>query len=328
MRISDSPSYKTHRIYGRFRPHSPMDLHPAMSKQFPQELVDEIIDNLSDPRDLRACSLVSSQWAERSRWRLFANVALNTWNFDKWRKNILPGPNGISAYVRSLALRQARSVVSLEPETLMGIMDHLTSFQRLKTLLLQDVNFDDLFDGPSLTQCFGYFGVSVKSLRLDGIRTNMSTMLFFINLFPNLDRLMIRSPTLSNGETEVPKGALPLRGSLKLCGLGATSSTILQGILFIPLRLEELSVTHSQIANPEALNKLIEVCAPTLKKVELAHLTYGTCRALILYGAASLTITYKTTKETPFLLVFLPAVLSRSSRRPPQRSNARVRGSK
>jgi hypothetical protein len=65
-----------------------MDFHPAMSKQFPQELVDEVIDNLNNPRDLRACSLVSSRWLERSRRKLFANVSLNTWNFDQWRRNI------------------------------------------------------------------------------------------------------------------------------------------------------------------------------------------------------------------------------------------------
>ena len=269
-----------------------MDFHLAMSKQFPQELVDEVIDNLNNPRDLRACSLISSRWLERSRRRLFANLALNTWNFDKWRRNIPPGPNGVSAYVRSLTLRQARSIVSLEPETLMGIMDHLTSFRRLETLLLQDVNFDDLFDGPSLTQCFGHFGVSVKSLHLHGIRTDISTVLFFIGLFPNLDHLAISSPILSNGETEVPKEALPLRGILRLSGLGATSSTLLRGILLIPLHLEELSVTHSQIANSGVLNRLIEACAQTLKKVELAHLTSGACHIRIPYGNAPLTIAY------------------------------------
>jgi hypothetical protein len=41
--------------------------------------------------------------------------------------------------------------------------------------------------------------------------------------------------------------------------------------------LEEISVTHSQIADSGVLNRLIEACAPTLKKVELAHLTSGTC---------------------------------------------------
>ena len=252
-----------------------------MSKRFPQELVDEVIDNLNNPRDLRACSLVSSQWLERSRRRLFATVALNTWNFDQWRKNITPGPNGISAYVRSLTLRQARSIVSLEPETLMEIMGHLTSFQRLKALVLQDANFDDLFDGPSLIRCFGHFGVSVKSLRLHGIKSDMSTMLFFISLFPNLDHLTINSPILSGGETEAPKGILPLRGTLQLGGLGTTSSALLQGILLIPLHLEEISVTHSQIADPGLLNGLLEACAPTLKKVELAHLTSGTYTMLL-----------------------------------------------
>jgi len=251
-----------------------------MSKQIPQELVDEVIDNLDNPRDLRACSLVSSEWVDRSRRRLFAHVALNTWNFDQWRRNIPPGPNGISAYVRTLTLRQARSIASLEPETLMGIMDHLTSFQRLQTLLLVDVSFNDSFDAQSLTQCFGHFGVSVKTLHLHGIRTDMSTMLFFISLFPNLDHLTISSPILSSRKIEVPKGVPPLRGALRLSGLGATSPTLLQGILLIPLNLEEISVTHSQIADSGVLNRLIEACAPTLKKVELIHLTSGSCQAL------------------------------------------------
>lgn len=248
-----------------------------MSKQFPQEMVDAVVENLDNPRDLRACSLVSSKWLAGSRRKLFANVSLNTWNFDKWRRNIPPGPNGISAYVRTLALRQARSIVSLEPETLMTIMDHLTSFQRLKALLLQDVNFEELFDGPSLTQCFGHFARSVRSLHLHCIRTDMDTLLFFINLFPDLNHLTISSPILTNGVTEVPKGTLPLRGTLRLGGLGATSHALLGGIILIPLLLEEISITHSQIANSEILNRFIEICAPTLKRLELANVTSGAC---------------------------------------------------
>ena len=268
-----------------------MDFHPAISKQFPQELVDEVIDNLENPRDLRACSLVSSKWLERSRRKLFATISLNTWNFDQWRKNITPGPCGISTYVRSLALRQARSIVSLEPETLMGIMDHLTSFRRLKSLFLQDVNFEGLFDKPSLTRCFGHFGVSVRSLQLHGIRTDMSTMLFFISLFPNLNCLTISSPLLSSGELEVPEGILPLRGTLRLSGIGVARSTLLQALLLVPLHLEELSITRSQIPDSDILNRFIEACAPTLKKVEFAHLTSGNYYVFFPYENAPLSIT-------------------------------------
>lgn len=260
---------------GRSRLHSPVDFRPTMSNQFPQELVDEVIDNLDNPRDLRACSLVSSKWLERSRRRLFANVSLNTWNFRKWRRNIPPGPNGISAYVRSLSLRQARSIISLEPETLMGIMDHLTSFRGLKSLILQDVNFDDLFDEPSLAECFGHFGASVNSLYLHGILTDMSTLLFFVNLFPSLNHLAISSPILSEGVAELPKEVFPLQGTLRLSGLGAESPALLHGILLLPLHLEEISITHSQIYDSEILNRLIGTCAPTLKKLELAHVISG-----------------------------------------------------
>jgi len=323
-----SRTYKLPQVCGRSRLSSPMDFHHAMSKQLPQELVDEVVGNLNNPRDLRACSLVSSKWLEGSRRKLFTNVSLNTWNFDQWQNNITPGPDGISAYVRSLTLRQARSIVSLEPETLMGIMDHLTSFRRLNALFLQDVSFDDFFDGPSLAQCFGHFGVSVESLHLHGMRTDTSTMLLFINLFPNLDHLTISSPILSAGETEVPEGALPLRGTLRLSGLGVASSSLLRGIPLIPLKLEGLSVTHSRIADSGDLNRLIEACAPTLKRVELAQLTSGTFSILFLYRSASLSIAYQTTKKTRFPLVFPPAVLLGSSRPTPWRSNDRAHGSK
>lgn len=269
-----------------------------MSRQFPQELVDEVIDNLDSSRDLRACSLVSSTWLERSRRKLFAKVFLNTWNFDKWRRNIPPGPNGISAYVHSLTLRQARSIVSLEPETLMTIMDHLTSFRRLKTLVLQDVNFDDLFDGPSLTECFGHFGASVDSLSLHGIRTDTSTLLFFVNLFPGLNCLTISSPILSDEVAELPEGVL--RGTLRLSYLGAQSDTLLNGILLIPLQLEDISITRSQVADPEILNRFIETCAPTLKKLELIHVTSGAQYSDCVW-AASLMITRQVTTGTTFL---------------------------
>ena len=254
-----------------------LDPHSALSNHFPQELVDEVIDNLDSSRDLRACSLVSSKWLERSRRKLFANVCLNTWNFDRWQRNIPPGPNGISTYVRSLALRQAKSIISLEPETLMGIMDHLTSFRRLKSLSLQDVGFDDFFDGPSLTECFGHFGRSVRSLYLHCIKTNIGTLLFFVNLFPNLDHLTISSPNLTSGATQQPERVLPLRGTLRLTHLGAGCHTILSGILLIPLRLEEISITHCQIVDSKILDGLISKCAPTLKKLELSHVISCAC---------------------------------------------------
>lgn len=249
--------------------HSTVDFHSAASNRFHQDLVDGVVENLSNPSDLRACCLISTKWLEGSRRRLFATVSLNTWNLNKWQRNIPPGPNGISFYVRSLTLRQARSVVLLEPETLTGIMDHLTSFRRLKTLVLQDVNFEDLFGERSLTQCFGYFGTSVDALRLHGIKTDMSTLLFFINLFPNLKHLTIGSPKLSSEVAEAPDGDLSLRGTLQLDDLGDASQTLLQGILLVPLHLEEISITNTNISDTGTLDRIIEMCIPTLKKLEI-----------------------------------------------------------
>ena len=97
------------------------------------------------------------------------------------------------------------------------------------------------------------------------------------NLFPKLDHLAISSPRISSGEIEEPEGALPLRGTLRLSGLIAASHSLLCGVLLVPLRLEEISITDCEIVEPETLDRLIEMCAPTLKKLELAHMTSCAC---------------------------------------------------
>jgi len=87
-----------------FRP----TLNDVKQMRLPQELVEHIIDRLSDdPQTLETYSLVATTWLARSRHNLFNSISLNDEKARKWCFEIRPGTEGISHLVRTLALQQA-----------------------------------------------------------------------------------------------------------------------------------------------------------------------------------------------------------------------------
>ncbi|KAJ7120195.1 hypothetical protein C8R44DRAFT_877645 [Mycena epipterygia] len=78
----------------------------AMMRDFPQELIDKIIDDwhLVDPSGMKQCSLVCKRWVFRSRYNLFSNVYLTTENLRPFVEFVKTSSPPILSFVRHLVL--------------------------------------------------------------------------------------------------------------------------------------------------------------------------------------------------------------------------------
>ena len=186
----------------------------ATSTCLPQELVDNIIDELKDDvASLRACSLVSKPWVYRSRKYLFETVRLPRCLLLKWLARIPASPVpplGPHHHVRSLTLQPIKvPAVFCIQETL---VDHLSSFTQLSNLDITGSHWagwvDAFSDSVLVAKCFGGFGQTLRKLELTRVYLNLGALKALLDVFPHLEQLLIFSPMMV-GEGANSVGALP-----------------------------------------------------------------------------------------------------------------------
>ena len=166
----------------------------------PQELVDQIIDyvNACDRGSLRACSLVCSQWAARSRKHRFAQVKFSSeYSLQRWCSCIRPGPLGPSSLVQDLFISEhyppSKSYSPapwLRPAVFYQAGPHLESFSGLRVLEIEG------WDMPVeiVRSALLFFGSSCKNvtrLALGHVFVQPSTLAMFVSNFPRLNDLSI-----------------------------------------------------------------------------------------------------------------------------------------
>ena len=114
-------------------------------------------------RELRATSLVSTQWVDRSQHYLFSIVTLyREEHVREWCSRITPDPHGVSRHVRVLDLR----ISALHRHFVKAALPNLTSFQNLQELVVHHdepriscVSLDDL------ASIFSSFATTLKRLQ-------------------------------------------------------------------------------------------------------------------------------------------------------------------
>jgi len=184
---------------------------------FPQELIDEIIDNIpqTDPLsrcDLSSCSLVAKRWRRRSQQRFFEGISpsseddLNVW----W--SIIPqDPDGIPSYVLLLKIE---GVVTWDDPLLLGrVLKNLTSLQQL---LIFETRIPDELQDPVLR---GEFGKEITTLCLWTSYCALATTMSIILSLPKLEDLVIGNHNTS-GEPLSTHLITPQRRSLDSLRLG------------------------------------------------------------------------------------------------------------
>jgi len=178
-----------------------------------------------DRKILQTCALVAPTWSARSRHHLFSNVSQNSKEAGQWCSAIRPGPDGVSSLVRTLSLQQAQGHKWLATKTLDTIPEHFSSFRHVENLSIAWLDLGDFSPG-SLARHFVHYGTSLRSLRLSYLFTDYSALLSFLQLFRNLENLLIHTPELSDDNPRyISRTAPAFHGSLNLLSFDSTSSS-------------------------------------------------------------------------------------------------------
>ena len=267
---------------------------PFTMPDLPQELIDKIIDEIAQQgtiiRTLRACSLVQKRWVGRSRRHLFSSISLYRLDdFQNWIKIIPPSPNSLHHHVRNLSYRQGPAM--LGPKQLLDIYpNHFTSFTKLETLQIFNLSLR-LFTPTSMRKAFGPVGGSVRTLLVKDVVLTLNSLLAFLIHFPRLQALELGDNlNILPGNKKLAPYLPNLTGELTLISMGSVHVPFVLELSKLPLRYSELDVEfrwNSEILN--AMAHLILTCSPTLEKLTLRYsrtlFVDGTLENLILTKA-------------------------------------------
>lgn len=251
-------------------------MNDSLQAQLPQELVENIVDCLSDDRPvLETCSLVATTWLPRSRHHLFNRVSLNSENVKRWCSAIRPGPDGPSNLVRKLTLQQAPGHRWLGTKSLDDISDHFSSFRRVEDLSITWLDLSD-FEPESLARHFLHYGSSLRSLRLSYLCADFSALITFLQYFPNLQNILIHTPDLRDDGPPlgISRTVPPFHGFLNLLSFDSVSSPFLSHLAGLDLRFSSISVYDCEFSSGFPLTRLLETSSSSLRTLELEYTTF------------------------------------------------------
>lgn len=235
----------------------------------PQSVIDNIIDHLHDRQvDLQVCSLVSKTWKVRSQSHLFRKIRWTTETVRGWCKHIPPRSDGLASHVVNLM------VVSLMVQYRLGpIKDYFTSFRNVRSLTLQDLDFDDpVFDPNNIPVYFGHLQQGLTSLTLMNTNGSCGRLLSFASFFPHLEYITLSRP----GELVPPDPTVelqyrPLRGTLFLRGYLDRHTDLIKLLSRAPLpQCHTVRLEHWGRMRVEDFDSLLESCAKSLETLNVS----------------------------------------------------------
>lgn len=153
---------------------------------FPQEPVDEIIDNLAylchgSTNPIAAYSLVSKAWVTRTQKHAFESVQFtHTKRLEKWCRKIDPDPAGISRHTRFLFF--------WDISTLDGAEMHIRAFTRVECM---DIIWCSFLLSPSVAECFAPTGSSLVDLNIYRSPTTPHIISSVLTALPQLNDVAI-----------------------------------------------------------------------------------------------------------------------------------------
>ena len=172
----------------------------------PQEIVDEIIDNLPIS-SLHYSSLVERRWRERSQRRAFHNIDFHSEPMvNRWYRKAQRDPGGISTRVQSASFFQ---ITRWRDPALFGRL--LENFTSLTTLWTLETEIPEEILERIL---HGELGKRITALYLRSPLCSLSTVVYMSLSLPNLQRLCVDDyrPTPRDPPSSYP--VLPRRGPL------------------------------------------------------------------------------------------------------------------
>jgi len=259
----------------------------------PQEMVKEVIDNLSHNVDLEACSLVSRSWAYPARKHLFHYIRIHPEKAGDWLSRPLESIQRMAPHIAKFELSDHWASASwMPPFRWEGSGDLLTRL--ISSLALSPVRWLRIrsfgvggFNKATLEQCFEPINHSLHSLVLDNFVTCPDAMRYLISLFPNLGGLHIgnvipMSTQLASGWVGCgTKNSPRLSGTLQFYSAkSADGPELLAAIVSLSPRFSAIFPGEITSSNWSAVRGLMEACADTVELVPIVgwELCVGMCR--------------------------------------------------
>jgi hypothetical protein len=251
--------------------------------EFPQEIVDEIIDHIAGDRATRAaslqdCALVSSQWLHRSQKHLFHKMRFTDTSFSKWCDEIRSGDDGPSPHVFILHYH----VKSAGSSEFAKHHLHFSSFTNLQKLHLRETPIHG-FTEEELSMCFKRMGRSVRSVSLRACKMTTNDLVLFVRHFVELERLVIIDPIVfdtmldDSMESPVLSGVLELRYMF----VGRGIWDFIHQLSLLPLAFHTVVLEGIHISLIAPINELLATCRETLTRIDFRDRTSSCFRASV-----------------------------------------------
>jgi hypothetical protein len=149
----------------------------------PQELIDEIIDNVPQS-SLPSCSLVAKRWRRPSQRRVLSTILFSSEDkVNRWCTDIPRDSEGISSYVRRVGIQD---IFRWTEPALFGRM--LETLNSLTELSLKETDIPDELPGHISHE---EFGKGITTLYLRPTYCTLATMTSMILSLPDLKELSI-----------------------------------------------------------------------------------------------------------------------------------------
>ena len=242
-----------------------------MSIEFPQEIVDEIVDHLADDRATRAaslqgCSLVSPQWLYRSQKHLFKKMRFTDKSLPRWCEEIRPGDSGPSPHVTVLHYHANFT----ETGQLAKHHIHLSSFTNLQKLHLSATPIHG-YTEEELSMCFKQMGYSVRSVSLRACKMITNDLVSFVRHFIKLERLSIIDPIVYKSTLDDSVEFPVLCGVLELRDIfaGRDIWDFIHQLSLLPLAFHTVVLEGIPINLLAPINELLATCRETLARIDI-----------------------------------------------------------
>ena len=224
----------------------------------PQEIVDEIIDNLPHS-SLRSSSLVAKRWRKRSQQRALNKIDLRSeFMVNRWHIDTRSDPGGISSCIQSAGFP---GIVEWKDRALFSRI--LRNFNSLRRLRMSNTEIpNEVLEDISR----GEFGDRITALYFWDMRS--SFVIPMILVFPNLQTLVVHNLTVSSTEPPFVHPAQSQRRTLDSLQVAWCTSGAVEA-------LENLQLTASRLildVQTENVQKLLIVSSLTVVELVLLGL--------------------------------------------------------
>ena len=245
--------------------------------EFPQEIVDGIVDHLADDKvtrvaSLKDCSLASSQWLYRSQKHLFQKKWFTDASFSKWCEEIRPGDDGPSPHVT--VLHYHANFTDAEHLTKHHI--HLSSFTNLQKLHLRATPIHG-FTEEELSMCFKQMGCSVRSVSLRACKMTINDLVSFLRHFVKLERLSVIDPIVYSSTLD-DSVEFPILGGvleLRYMFIGREIWDFIHQLSLLPLAFHTVVLEGIHISLLAPINELLATCRETLTRIDVRDRAYN-----------------------------------------------------